>query len=95
MIPDPETIAQLGETTMEYGVEIVEEGVEAISLAGEGLQQTVHAVFYPIDTAEKIHDYFKGPDADPPPAFDIPSEPEEVTMRSSSVAHEDPPPPEN
>lgn len=91
---DPELIAQAGETTMEYGVDIVEEGAEALALAGEGLQETVHAVFYPVDTAEKVYDYFKGPEAEAPPAFDIPTEPEEVSMRSSSVAHEDPPPPE-
>ena len=91
---DPELIPEIGETVAEYGVDIIEEGGEALSLAGEGLQETVHAVFYPVDTAEKVYDYFKGPEAEAPPAFDIPMEPEETTMRSSSVAHEDPPPPE-
>lgn len=90
---DPELIPEIGETVAEYGVDIIEEGGEALSLAAEGVQETVHAVLYPVDTAEKVYDYFKGPEAEAPPAFDIPTEPEETTTRSSSVAHEDPPPP--
>jgi hypothetical protein len=89
---DPEAISEMGQFVQEWGVDVIEEGGEVIDNVAEGLQQTVHAVFYPVDTAKKVINYFEGPEAEAPPAFDIPME-EEVTMRSSSVSHEDPPPP--
>ena len=63
VIPDPELIPQIGQTGLEYGVEIVEEGPEIIQKTAGGIEETVHAVFYQKDRAEKVYDYFKSPTA--------------------------------
>jgi hypothetical protein len=89
---EPKVIAEMGETALEWGPEIIEEGVEILENVGEGLQQTVHAIFYPVDTAEKVIGYFEGPQSEAPPNIEYQDQ-EETTMRSSSVSHEDAPPP--
>lgn len=89
---DPEAIAQMGEVAQEWGVDIIEEGGEILTNVGEGLQQTVHGVLYPVDTVKRVIGYVEGPEAEPPTNIDL-QEHEETTMRSSSVSYEDPPPP--
>ena len=87
---DPDLLPEYGQIVLEHGVEIIEAGPELLREVGEGLQQTAHAILYPVDTAKEIYDYVKGPEMSAP-NIDI-EEHEDVTMRSSSVAHEDPPP---
>ncbi|MGA7954829.1 MAG: hypothetical protein WCA07_15045 [Gloeobacterales cyanobacterium] len=89
---DPTIIPEIGEIVQEYGVEIIEEGPEILEKVGEGLQETVHAIFYPVDTVESVIDYFEGPEPSLPNIEW--QDNEETTMRSSSVSYEDSPPPD-
>ena len=88
---DPEVFPEIVDIIREYGVDIIEEGPELLEKVGEGVEKTVHAILYPIDTAKEVIDYFEGPEPLSAPNIDW-QDHEETTMRSSSVSHEDPPP---
>jgi hypothetical protein len=58
---DPELLQDYKEFVLEHGVDVIEEGGELLAQVGEGLQQTAHAVLYPVDTAREIDELTGGP----------------------------------
>ena len=101
-----EPLLEIGEVALEHGVEIVTHGPELLEMVGEGIQKGndlvmeglnagggliidgVKALVEPIDLQGMV-------DAANPsmPNVDLSGEPEETSMHSTYVAHEDPPPP--
>ncbi|HEX7472224.1 MAG TPA: hypothetical protein VF323_04010 [Candidatus Limnocylindrales bacterium] len=88
--PDADTAAEWGDAEANWEAQrppetsIRQDVVDGVEAVGDAV----------LDTAESVVDMFrpKHVEADVPDLSDIPMTPEETTMRSTSVAHEEAPP---
>jgi hypothetical protein len=58
---DPELLQDYKQFVLEHGVDVIEEGGELLEQVGLGLQQTAHAILYPVDTARALDELTGGP----------------------------------
>jgi hypothetical protein len=87
--PDADTAAEWSDAEAKWEAQLPDTSIRQDVV--EGIEAVGEAV---IDSAESVVDMFrpKHVEADVPDLTDIPMTPEETTMRSTSVAHEEAPP---